>query len=427
MLDIKLFRENSDLIRQDHDKRGISHVKIDEVIDLDNQWRMVLKEQNEARKTRNSAGHAISSAKKSGDQAEIDRVMEEVGSLGKLIEELDEKAKTLVEKRDKIRMQIPNILHNDVPSGTDSSGNTIHSKYGEKKEYSFDVRTHNELIEMNKWVELARAAKITGSRFYFLKGDLARLDLALQTYAIDFLIEKGFTLVQPPVMMNRDAYEGVRDLNDFETVMYGINPDGYYMIATSEHPLTAMYMGEVIEPSLLPIKMVGVSPCFRREVGAHGQSDKGIWRVHQFTKIEQIVITHPEESWNHHEDLLSNCVELWNSLGLHYEVVNICTGDMGTVASKKYDLEAWLPGAGEYKEVVSCSNCTDYQANRLKMRYRTSEGNETVHTLNSTAVATSRALVAIMEQFQLEDGRVMIPKPLQKLMSGQEILNPCKW
>jgi seryl-tRNA synthetase len=289
------------------------------------------------------------------------------------------------------------------------------------------VKTHNELIELNKWVELSRAAKITGSRFYFLKGDLARLDLALQTYAIDFLIEREYTLVQPPAMMNRDAYEGVTDLNDFETVMYGVEPDGYYMIATSEHPLTAMHMGEVIEPSLLPIKMVGVSPCFRREVGAHGQSDKGIWRVHQFTKIEQIIITHPDDSWEHHEDLLNNCIELWTSLGLHYEVVNICTGDMGTVASKKYDLEAWLPGAGEYKEVVSCSNCTDYQANRLKMRYRTPDGNDTVHTLNSTAVATSRALVAIMEQYQLEDGRVMIPKPLQKLMGGQEILNPCKW
>ena len=427
MLDIKLFRNEPDLIRQDHDKRGIPHDKIDQVIDLDNQWRMVLKEQNEARQKRNSAGHAISSAKKSGDKEEIARVMNEIGSLGKLIEELDEKAKSLVGKRDTIRMQIPNILHEDVPKGPDSSGNTTHSKHGEKKKYSFDVRTHNELIEMNKWVELSRAAKIAGSRFYFLKGDLARLELALQTYAIDFLIERGYTLVQPPVMMNRDAYEGVTDLNDFETVMYGVEPDGYYMIATSEHPLTAMYMGEVVEPSLLPIKMVGVSPCFRREVGAHGQSDKGIWRVHQFTKIEQIILSHPDESWEHHEDLLNNCVDLWNSLGLHYEVVNICTGDMGTVASKKYDLEAWLPGAGEYKEVVSCSNCTDYQANRLKMRYRTPEGNETLHTLNSTAVATSRALVAIMEQFQLEDGRVTIPKPLQELMGGQEILNPCKW
>jgi seryl-tRNA synthetase len=228
-------------------------------------------------------------------------------------------------------------------------------------------------------------------------------------------------------MMNREAYEGVTDLNDFETVMYGVEPDKLYMIATSEHPLTAMFMDEVIEPSLLPIKMVGVSPCFRREVGAHGLSDRGIWRVHQFTKIEQIIISHPDDSWSHHEDLLTNCTDLWDALGLHYEVVNICTGDMGTVAARKYDLEAWLPGAKAYKEIVSCSNCTDYQANRLRMRYRTPDGNAAVHTLNSTAVATSRALVAIIEQNQMEDGRVRVPDALQPLMSGKKVLEPCNF
>ena len=230
--------------------------------------------------------------------------------------------------------------------------------------------------------------------------------------------------MQPPLMMNREAYEGVTDLGDFETVMYGIEPDKYYLIATSEHPLTAMRMDEIIEPSELPIKLVGVSSCFRREVGAHGLSDRGIWRVHQFTKIEQIVICNPDDSWGHHEELLTNAVELWDSLGLHYRVVNICTGDMGTVASKKYDLEAWLPGANAYKEVVSCSNCTDYQANRLRMRYRTSEGNSAVHTLNSTAVATSRALVAIMEQYQNEDGTVRVPDVLVPHMGGQAVLHP---
>ena len=181
---------------------------------------------------------------------------------------------------------------------------------------------------------------------------------------------------------------------------------------------------EIIEPAELPIKLVGVSSCFRREVGAHGLSDRGIWRVHQFTKLEQIVICKPDDSWNHHEELLTNAVELWDSLGLHYRVVNICTGDMGTVASKKYDLEAWLPGAGDYKEVVSCSNCTAYQANRLRMRYRTAKGNSAVHTLNSTAVATSRALVAILEQYQNEDGIVRIPDVLIPLMGGQTVLNP---
>tara|TARA_Y100000994_G_scaffold83556_1_gene68828 strand:- start:317 stop:1591 length:1275 start_codon:yes stop_codon:yes gene_type:complete len=422
-----LFRNEVEKVRADHDKRGIPHERIDQVLSLDDSWRAALKDMEDARRERNIAARGISEAKKSGDSAEADRIMAEVKNLGERIDALDQTANSLLAERDLIRMRIPNILHESVPVGDDEGGNTQHSLHGEKPEFDFEPRTHNELIEMNKWVDLERAAKIAGSRFFFLKGDLARLELALQSYAVDFLVSRGFTFVQPPVMMNRDAYEGVTDLSDFETVMYGVEPDKLYMIATSEHPLTSMYMDEVIEPSLLPIKMVGVSPCFRREVGAHGLSDRGIWRVHQFTKIEQIVISHPEESWNHHEDLLKNCVDLWDALGLHYEVVNICTGDMGTVAARKYDLEAWLPGADAFKEIVSCSNCTDYQANRLRMRYRTSEGNAAVHTLNSTAVATSRALVAIMEQNQMEDGRIKVPECLVANMGGKTHLEPCQW
>lgn len=423
MLDMKTFRENAELIREDHNKRGLPHDSIDEVLKLDDEWKEALHQQSEARRQRNFAAKAIAEAKKSGDQQEIDRVMAEVKDLGTLVDSLDEKANGLLQKRDSLRMRIPNILHPDVPIGEDESGNTQHSMHGSKPIFDFKPRTHNELIEMNKWVELERAAKIAGSRFYFLKGDLARLDLALQNYAVDFLTKRGFTFVQPPVMMNRSAYEGVTDLGDFETVMYGVEPDKLYMIATSEHPLTAMYMDEVIEPSLLPLKMVGLSSCFRREVGAHGLSDRGIWRVHQFAKVEQIIISHPDQSWDLHEELLQNCIDLWNELDLHHEVVNICTGDMGTVAARKYDIEAWLPGAEAFKEVVSCSNCTDYQANRLRMRYRTADGNAAVHTLNSTAVATSRALVAIMEQNQLEDGQVKVPKVLVPYM-GKEILSP---
>tara|TARA_B100001564_G_scaffold215397_1_gene181317 strand:+ start:1195 stop:2478 length:1284 start_codon:yes stop_codon:yes gene_type:complete len=422
MLDISDFRDNANVIKADHDKRGLPHDNIDEVIRLDEEWRKAVYEQSLARKERNDTAKLISEAKKSGNNDEMQKLLSNVKSLGNKIDELDKFANELKESRDMIRMSIPNVLHDDVPVGDDDEGNTLHSEHGNKPSFSFKPRTHNDLLEMNNWADLPRAAKITGSRFYFLKGDLARLEMALQSYSVDFMTKKNFTLMHPPTMMNRKAYEGVTDLTDFETVMYGVEPDGYYMIATSEHPLTAMFMDEIIEPSLLPIKLVGVSPCFRREVGAHGQSDKGIWRVHQFTKIEQIIISLPEKSWEHHEDMLQNCIDLWNSLDIHYRVVNICTGDMGTVASKKYDLEAWLPGPNEFKEIVSCSNCTDYQANRLKMRYRTPEGNSTVHTLNSTAVATSRALVAIMEQNQLEDGRIKIPDVLQPYMNGQKIL-----
>ena len=424
MLDMSMFREHADVLRADHDKREMPHDNIDEVIRLDEEWRQARYDADQLRKKRNQAARGIAEAKKSGDSAAADAILAEVASLGQEIDALSEKVDSCLAERDAIRMRVPNIQHESVPVGEDDQKNTLHSLHGDKTDLGFEARNHNDLIEMNNWVDLARGAKVTGSRFYFLQGDLARLEMALQSYSANFLMERGYTLVQPPLMMNREAYEGVTDLGDFETVMYGIEPDKYYLIATSEHPLTAMRMDEIIEPSELPIKLVGVSSCFRREVGAHGLSDRGIWRVHQFTKIEQIVICKPDDSWEHHEELLTNAVELWDSLGLHYRVVNICTGDMGTVASKKYDLEAWLPGANSYKEVVSCSNCTDYQANRLRMRYRTAEGNSAVHTLNSTAVATSRALVAIMEQYQNEDGTVRVPEALVPHMGGQTILKP---
>ena len=424
MLDMRMFREHADVLRADHDKRDIPHDNIDSVIRLDEEWRQTRYDSDQLRKKRNEAARGIAAAKKSGDEAAVKAIMTEVASIGSEIDALTEKADACLLERDSIRMRVPNILHESVPVGEDDQKNTLHSLRGEKIELKFEAKNHNDLIEQNNWVDLARGAKVAGSRFYFLQGDLARLEMALQQYSANFLVGRGYTLVQPPLMMNREAYEGVTDLADFETVMYGVEPDKYYLIATSEHPLTAMRMDEIIEPAELPIKQVGISQCFRREVGAHGLSDRGIWRVHQFTKIEQIIICNPDDSWDHHEELLSNAVELWDSLDLHYRIVNICTGDMGTVAAKKYDLEAWLPGAGAYKEVVSCSNCTDYQANRLRMRYRTADGNAAVHTLNSTAVATSRALVAIMEQYQNEDGTVRVPDVLIPHMNGQAVLQP---
>ncbi|MDA0715990.1 MAG: serine--tRNA ligase [archaeon] len=427
MLDIEMFREFPHIIRADFDKRNLPHDAIDAVIQADQEWRRLLHATDQLRREKNEAARGIAQAKKDRDEQKAQSILEQVAKLGDEISNMEQRTAEALHNRDLLRMRIPNILHEDVPISDDETGNTTHSVHGTKPEFDFDVRTHNELIEMNHWVDLKRAAKITGSRFYFLKGDLARLEFALQQYAVEFLRSRGFTFVQPPVMMNRTAYEGVTDLGDFETVMYGIEPDKYFMIATSEHPLTAMYMNETIPEDMLPLRLVGVSSCFRREVGSHGITDAGIWRVHQFTKVEQIVIARPEESWNLHEELLANCVDLWNSLGLHFEVVNICSGDMGTVASKKYDLEAWIPGADQYKEVVSCSNCTDYQANRLDIRFGTPghPNQPIVHTLNSTAVATSRALVAIMEQNQQADGRVSIPQVLRPLMGGQETLEPC--
>ena len=426
MLDIQRFRDGASEVRADFDRRGLDHAPIDAVIEADATWRGHLRVLEGLKQERNSAGRRIGAAMRSGDHDEAERIKASVADLGNAIDASQAEVDGAVRMRDALLMSMPNLLHPDVPSGEGEEGNLLHSLHGTKPEFEFDPQIHNDLIELNRWVDLRRGAKVAGSRFYFLKGDLARLEMALQTWAIDRLVTKGYTLIQPPVMMNRTAYEGVTDLNDFETVMYGITPDALHMIATSEHPLTAMYMDETIPEDHLPLRMVGVSPCFRREVGAHGQSDRGIWRVHQFTKVEQIILSKPEDSWKHHEELLENCIEMWDELGLHYRVVHICTGDMGTVVARKYDLEAWLPGAGAYKEVVSCSNCTDYQTRRLNIRYGVPghAKQPLAHSLNSTAIATSRALVAIMEQNQLNDGRVVIPEALRPHMGGQTTLEP---
>ncbi|MBR6497871.1 MAG: serine--tRNA ligase, partial [Methanomicrobium sp.] len=256
-------------------------------------------------------------------------------------------------------------------------------------------------------------------------GNAALLDLALQRLALDMLTERGFTTILPPFMMNRAAYEGVTDLADFENVMYKIDGDDEFLIATSEHPMAAMYMNEIFEEKQLPLRLAGVSPCFRREIGSHGLDTKGLFRVHQFNKVEQFIYCMPEDSWKMHEELLKNAEDFFQMLGLPYHVVNICTGDIGTVAAKKYDIEVWMPREQSYREVVSCSNCTAYQSVRLNIRVRDAHDFETkyfLHTLNSTAVATTRTVRAIIENYQEEDGTVVIPKALRKYMNGAETL-----
>jgi seryl-tRNA synthetase len=237
------------------------------------------------------------------------------------------------------------------------------------------------------------------------------------------LFKNGYTSIEPPYLMKREAYEGVTALSDFEDVLYKIENEDLYLIATSEHPMAAMFKDEVLKEEELPLKLAGISACFRKEAGAHGKDTRGIFRTHQFNKIEQFVFCTPEESWKLHEELVRNAEELVQKLGLPYRVVNVCTGDIGTVAAKKYDIEAWMPAQNAYREIISCSNCTDYQARRLNIRYREKEGAPTkgfVHTLNSTAIATGRTIVAILENFQQEDGSIAVPKVLRKYMGGIE-------
>ncbi|HKT21490.1 MAG TPA: serine--tRNA ligase, partial [Nitrososphaerales archaeon] len=253
--------------------------------------------------------------------------------------------------------------------------------------------------------------------------DAVKLEHAIMRYAIDVVSAKGFVPVEPPFMMRREPYGGVTDMNDFGPVIYKVEGEDLYMIATSEHPLVAMHSDEILQGGELPLKYSGFSPCFRVEAGAHGKDTKGIFRTHQFYKVEQIAFARPEESWALHEQLIANAEEIFQNLGLRYRVVNVCTGDMGTVAAKKYDLEAWMPVQGRFREMVSCSNCTDYQSRRLKIRFRDkqSEATRLVHTLNSTAV-TTRVLVAIAENFQQKDGSVKIPKALAPYMGQTDAL-----
>lgn len=426
MLDIRFIRENSEAVREDLRKRRDEEklAWVDDVLAKDEEWRRIKGLTDQLRSQRNKLSMQVNEVKKSG--GDIQPILDEVKKIPERIKEHEESMQRLESEIRNILMRLPNIMHESVPYGKDDTENVVLKTFGHKPHFAFQPKNHTEIIESLNIVDLERAAKTSGARFYFLQGDLALLDLALQQYAIEFMAHKGYTAVVPPHMMRREAYEGVTSLADFEDTIYKIEGEDQYLIATSEHPLTAMFQNEVIDAQSLPIKLVGISPCYRKEAGSHGKEEKGIWRVHQFMKVEQIILCKPEDSWTFHEELISNAIQFFESLGLHFHQVNICTGDLGIVAAKKYDLEAWIPSVGQYKEVVSGSNCTSYQAVRLNIKYRENNENKWLHTLNSTCVATSRALVAILEQCQQADGSVTIPEPLRKYMHGKHKLSPVK-
>ncbi|MCH8973170.1 MAG: serine--tRNA ligase, partial [Thaumarchaeota archaeon] len=272
-------------------------------------------------------------------------------------------------------------------------------------------------------VDLERAAKVSGARFYYLRNELVRLNQALINFALDFLAEKNYSLVQPPYLINRKSMEGAIIAEDFKDVIYEIKGEDLYLIGTSEHAMVAMHSGEIIEGKLLPIRYAGISTCFRKEAGAHGKDQKGIFRVHQFDKVEQFVFSRPEESWNEHERMIQIAEEFYQKLEIPYKVMLLSSGDMGKISAKTYDIEAWMAGQNAYREIVSCSNCLDYQARRLKIRFRdkTNEDTQYLHTLNSTLVATSRVLVSILENFQTKDGHINVPKALQRFIGKATI------
>ncbi len=432
MLDIKLIRENPNLVRKNLERRRDPEklAILDGLIEDDARWRELVTKVNSLRRRRNEISSEIAGVLREGGDASA--LKEEAAQIPELIVEAEAGRDLHGTRVREALMRLPNLLHESVPYGVDDTENVEVRRWGEPPRLDFEPLGHVEIATKLGVMDLERAAKVAGSGFYYLRNELVLLDYALMRYAVDHLVAKGYTLIEPPYMLRRRPYEGVTDLKDFEDVMYKVEGDDLYLIATSEHSLAVMFMDEVLNAEDLPLKLVGVSPCFRREVGTHGKYTKGLFRVHRFNKVEQFIFSLPEQSWGLHEELQVNCEELYQGLRLHYRVVNVCTGDIGIVPAKKYDVEAWMAD-GEFREIGSNSNCTDYQARRLNVRYRMKEGQAPVgfvHTLNNTALATSRTMIAVLEQYQQEDGSVVVPEVLRKYMNGLEriegSLNPLK-
>ncbi len=420
MLDPKIIKENPQIIREMLKARAVEF-NFDELIESDQKRREFILKTDEMRKKKNQIASTISQKKKSGEDAssvlaEMKNISEELTKLEALQEEIEKKYSNLA-------LTIPNLIHESVPIGKDETANREIKKWGKIPEFDFKINDHIDISENLDLVDLERAAKVAGARFYYLKNDLVRLNQSLIHYALDFLAEKNYSLAQPPYMINRKSMEGAVIADDFEEVIYKIENEDLYMIGTSEHAIAAMHSDEIIEGKDLPLRYAGISPCFRKEAGAHGRDQKGIFRVHQFDKIEQFVFARPEESWKEHERMLSIAEEFYQNLEIPYKVMLLSSGDMGKVSAKTYDIEAWMAGQNAYREIVSCSNCLDYQARRLKIRFRekTNEDTQYLHTLNSTLIATSRVLVSIMENFQTKDSHIVVPKVLQKYM-GKNII-----
>lgn len=422
MFNVRLIREEPELVKKNiQRRRDEAYLNLlDQVVKDDKKLRKLIVEVNKLRSERNKISLEIAKLKKAGKDAEAKKKMKGAESIPKRLKTLEpEKNKVEVRVKDAL-MRLPNMLHESVPYGKDESENVEIKRWGKEPKFDFKPKSHLEILQNLGLIDVERGTKVAGHQFFYLKDEAVLLDIAIQKFAIDFLRSKGFTVINPPYMINRKAYSGMIDPTDFEMVTYKIDGEDFYLIATSEHPMGAMYMNETLNKSQLPIRLCGVSPCFRKEVGAHGKYTRGLFRMHQFHKIEQFIFCLPEESWKFHEELQKNSEGLYQKLGINYRVVNICTGDIGTIAAKKYDIEAWMAD-GKFREVGSNSNCTDYQARRLNTRYREKEGQPPkgfVHTLNNTALATSRTMIAIIEQNQQADGSVLLPKVLQPFMDG---------
>ena len=416
MLDPKILRENPEKIRKMLNDRNVDF-PLDELIKLDKSRRDLIIKTDELRKKRNEISIEIAKRKKVNQDATS--LIEQMQKTSQILTDLETEQSQIESNYTKLALTIPNLVDESVPIGRDNTVNKEIKKWGKIPQFDFKVKDHIDISQSLDLIDLERAAKVAGARFYYLKNDLVKLNQALIQYALDFLSDKNYIPVQTPYLINRSSMEGAIIAQDFEDVIYKIEGDDLYLIGTSEHAIASMHSDEILEGKILPLRYAGSSSCFRKEAGAHGRDQKGIFRVHQFEKVEQFIFSRPEESKKEHEQMLTNVEEFYQKLEVPYRIMILSSGDLGKISAKTYDLEAWMAGQNNYREIVSCSNCLDFQARRLKIRFRdrTNDQPQYLHTLNSTLVATTRTLVALMENFQTKDGHISIPKVLQKYLN----------
>lgn len=425
MLDIKLFRENPELIFDSEKKRFRGTQTAEKVIEYDTLWREGEKRLNFLRSEKNRLSKSFKKAKEEGN---LDEVIAQSKEVANEIKELGPKIEEYKKLRDDYRYKVGNIIDEDVPISDSEDDNVIVKKYSEVPKFDFEPLNHVDLIEKIDGADMKTAAEVSGARFYYLKQDILHLNLALIQFALNELESKGYIPLQTPFFIKGEVAAETSELGEFEETLYKLANEDLYLIATAEQTLAALHRDEIIDPEDLPIQYCALSTCFRKEAGSHGKDTLGIFRVHQFEKIEQFIYTTPEESKKAHEKLLKVTEDIYQKLGLHYQVVAIVSSALNDNAAIKYDLEAWFPGSNTYRELVSCTNCTDYQARKTKTRFgKAGSGDaQTLHTLNSTAIATERTICCLLENYQQEDGSVKVPDVLVPYMGGKTVINAVK-
>ena len=422
MIDIKLIRENKDLVKENIKKKFQDEKLplVDEVYNLDTEYREARVKADTLRGNKNKMSSKIGELMRDKNIDEANKIKSEVSSMQSEIESLEVKEVELEEKINKIMMVIPNIIDESVPIGKDDKENVEIEKFGEPFVPEYEIPYHADILESKNGLDKEASGRTSGNGFYYLMGDAARLSSAMLSYARDFMIGKGFTYCIPPFMIRSSVVNGVMSFAEMDDMMYKIEGEDLYLIGTSEHSMIGKFKGELIKENTLPITMTSYSPCFRKEVGAHGIEERGIYRVHQFEKQEMIVLCRPEESMDWYNKMWSYTVELFRSLDIPVRTLECCSGDLADLKVKSCDIEAWSPRQQKYFEVGSCSTLGDAQARRLGIRVKGENGNYYPHTLNNTVLASTRALIALLENNYNEDGTVTIPKVLRPYMGGKE-------